>query len=427
MLNFNQNYTVSNPAAGLPASGVALNFGILSLNGDKTFDAFTWTGGTMSGSGTTTIAAGGTLTVSGSNSKIMTGRALIVNGSMVQTGSGGLSSTGALTVSGAAAVFDLGASHSATAATVTVDGGGIITGTGTSGVTATASFEMKSGAAGAILRGTGIPLNKTTAGTVTLSGANTYTGATSIKEGTLSAASLVVSGGASGLGNATSAVALGDATHKGTLAYTGNSATYTRGFTIAAGGGEVDATASGQTLTVATGAITSASNGSLTLGGAGHTTIASAISLGTGAVTKIGGGTLNLNGSQTYATLTTSGGITNVNSAIGTGSAVVLANATINFTVSQTLASLSIGNGVEVTFGNGSSFAPWDEGEGKTVDAPALVLEEDIAGTAASSGIAVFDASGISAPVVPEPGALTSLLCGAGMLLGLRRRQAAAK
>ena len=363
--------------------------------------------------------------MSGSGTKTVTGRALIVNGSMVQTGSGGLSSTGPLTVSGAAAVFDLGASHNATATTVTVDGGGSITGTGTSGVTATASFAMKSGAVSAILRGTGIPLNKTTAGTVTLSGANTYTGATAIQQGTLSAASIVVSAGASALGNATSAVALGDATNRGTLAYTGNTATYTRGFTLAAGGGAVDVTASGQTLTVATGAITTGaipSHGSLTLGGAGHTTINSALSLGTGTVTKTGAGTLTLNGAQTYAPLTTSGGITNVNSRIGTGTSVVLANATINFSVSQTLASLSIGNGVEVTFGNGLPFAPWDGEDGKTVDAPALVLVEDIAGTNGTPSTADFDTSGISAPVVPEPGALSSLLLGAGVLLGLRRK-----
>ena len=419
-LNFNTGATVTNLTGGFNLTG-----GTLGGTGNMTLSTMNWSGGSMSGSGSTTIAALGTLTMSGAPIKTVTGRALIVNGSVLfQTGAGGLSSTGALTVSGAAAVLDLGASHSATAATVTVDGGGSITGTGTSGVTATASFAMKTGAVGAILRGTGIPLNKTTAGTVTLSGANTYTGATAIQQGTLSAATVAVSAGASALGNAASAVVLGDATNKGTLAYTGGTATYTRGFTLAAGGGEVDVTTAGQTLTVATGAITSATNGSLTLGGAGHTIITSALALGTGTVTKTGGGTLTINGMQTYATLTTSGGITNVNSRMGTGTSVVLANATINFSVSQTLASLSIGDGVEVTFGNGLALAPWDGDGGKIADAPALVLEEDIAGMNASPGIVGFDLSGESAPVVPEPGALCSLLCGAGMLLGVRRSRA---
>ena len=184
----------------------------------------------------------------------------------------------------------------------------------------------------------------------------------------------------------------------------------------------MDVTTAGQTLTVTTGPIASATNGSLTLGGAGNTTLTSALSLGTGTVTKTGGGTLTINGAQTYSSLTTSGGITNVNTRIGTGTSVVLANATINFSVSQTLASLSIGNGVEVTFGNGLALAVENEDVGKTVDAPALVLEEDIAGMNASPGIVGFDLSGTSALVVPEPGALCSLLLGAGVLLGLRRR-----
>ena len=128
----------------------------------------------------------------------------------------------------------------------------------------------------------------------------------------------------------------------GTLAYTGNTATYTRGFTLAAGGGEVDVTIAGQTLTVATGAITSASNGSLTLGGGGSTTITSALSLGTGGVTKTGSGTLNLdNATQSYNILTASAGTTNVNGTLGTlpGLAVVTVspNAKLKFgTVSQT-------------------------------------------------------------------------------------------
>ncbi len=44
---------------------------------------------------------------------------------------------------------------------------------------------MKSGSVSAVLAGTHIPLNKTTDGTVILSGANTYTGDTTVNDGTL--------------------------------------------------------------------------------------------------------------------------------------------------------------------------------------------------------------------------------------------------
>ena len=57
------------------------------------------------------------------------------------------------------------------------------------------------------------------------------------------------------LGNATTAVVLGGTSAKGALRYTGDTATYTRGFTVNACGGEVDVTTLGQTLTIATGTI----------------------------------------------------------------------------------------------------------------------------------------------------------------------------
>jgi autotransporter-associated beta strand protein len=66
-----------------------------------------------------------------------------------------------------------------------VDNGGRITGTGTSALTSTGTFEMKSGSISASLAGTGIALNKTTSGTVILGGANTYTGDTTINGGML--------------------------------------------------------------------------------------------------------------------------------------------------------------------------------------------------------------------------------------------------
>lgn len=118
---------------------------------------------------------------------------------------------------------------------------------------------------------------------------------------------------------------------------------------------------------------------------------------GTGTVNNDGGvnNILNLNGAQTYSTLNANFGTTNVNGAFTAGTATVNANATVNFYASQTLAALNIADGVEVTFGDGMSFAP----------PPAKA--------AFGSGSVVL---------VPEPGSLALLLGGLGLLVSRRRR-----
>ncbi len=86
------------------------------------------------------------------------------------------------------------------------------------------------------------------AGVLTLTGNNNYSGTTTISRGTISVSNIIVSGGSSNLGNATSAIVLGDDSHQGVLAYTGNSVTLTRTFSINAGGGEINVTTYGTTL-----------------------------------------------------------------------------------------------------------------------------------------------------------------------------------
>jgi autotransporter-associated beta strand protein len=148
---------------------------------------------TVGGAGHTTISGiigtttggvtkdgSGTLTLSGANT--YTGATSITAGKLVDSGS--IADTSNVTVNGATAIFDLGASHNDTVGTVTLQGGGQITGTGTSALTSSASYVMQNGSVTAILAGTG-GLNKTTADTVTLSGANAFTGATAVSGGTL--------------------------------------------------------------------------------------------------------------------------------------------------------------------------------------------------------------------------------------------------
>ncbi|MEI8038702.1 MAG: autotransporter-associated beta strand repeat-containing protein, partial [Verrucomicrobiota bacterium] len=204
-------------------------------------------------------------------------------------------------------------------------------------------------------------LSITGSGTTTLSGANTYTGVTTVTGGTLNVANL-----GSALGNATSPLVLGCGSSKGTLAYTGNSATYTRGFKLGTGGGEIDVTTAGQTLTLgastnAGGLINSQSTtstyGDLILVGAGNLNFANAgLGQGFGGLVKNGSGTATLN-SATYVlngsaltasttyTLATAGGVQIGQAVTGTG---VAANTKVT-AVSGTTITLSAATTAAVT------------------------------------------------------------------------------
>jgi fibronectin-binding autotransporter adhesin len=92
---------------------------------------------------------------------------------------------GDVIVNGVTAILDLGANQNGHVGTVTLDGGGSITGTGTSTLISRTSFQLKSGTVSAILGGAGIPLVKSTTGIVTMTAANTYTGNTTVSAGML--------------------------------------------------------------------------------------------------------------------------------------------------------------------------------------------------------------------------------------------------
>jgi len=124
-----------------------------------------------------TKSGAGTLTLTGTGNTF-TGLTTVSAGTLAYGVANALY-TGAVTVNGG--VLSLG-NYSDSVGIVTLTSGSI-TGTGT--LTSTGTFEMQSGTVSAILGGSSIALNKTAAGTVTLSGANTYTGLTTVTEGTL--------------------------------------------------------------------------------------------------------------------------------------------------------------------------------------------------------------------------------------------------
>ncbi len=322
-------------AAAAAATNLVLGGGTLQYAGvtAPTNRAYTLTAGTtssidvsvaatnltMSGAGANTTGAltkvgAGTLTLSGAN--LYTGLTTVSAGTLAY-GINNALSTGAVTVDNGTLAMG---TFSDSVGTVTVANGGSITGT-TGVLTSTGSFEMQSGSVSAILAGA-VPLNKTTTGTVTLSGTNTYTGVTSINAGVLSVGTIGNGGVAGNLGAATS-VAANLVLGGGTLQYTGATAATNRAFTLTTGTtSSIDASIGATTLTMS---------------GSGANT--------TGALTKIGAGTLLLSGTNLYTgattinagTLTASGG-----AAIADTSAVTVAgSATLNLANSETIGSLA--------------------------------------------------------------------------------------
>ena len=240
----------------------------------------------------------GTVTLSGANT--YTGLTTVSDGTL-RYGASDVISTGAVTVNGATAILDLGANQSDSVGTVTLQGGGQIIGTGTSTLTTTGTFEMQSGSVSAILAGNG-DLNKTTAGTLTLSGANTHTGTTRVSDGTLRyGASNVIGTGNVTLNGATAILDLGAFSDTvGTVTLQGGgqiigtgTSTLTSTVTFAMQSGSVSARLGGSL------GLNKTSAGTLTLSGANTYTGTTAITGGTllyGASDVIATGNVNVNG-----------------------------------------------------------------------------------------------------------------------------------
>src|SRR5262249_48022304 len=147
----------------------------------------------------------------------------------------------------------------------------------------------------ALISGTG-GLTKTGAGTMALTGNNTFSGVLSVQTGTLSVGTVNNANANGPLGNSANAVVMGGST--GTLQYTGGTATSDKAFTLASGGtGVFQIDSAGTTLTL---------NGNID---------------GSGTLQKTGAGTLTLGNANTYTGGTTLSGGTlkmGANNAFGT-------------------------------------------------------------------------------------------------------------
>ncbi|MEY5025049.1 MAG: hypothetical protein RLZZ244_577, partial [Verrucomicrobiota bacterium] len=279
-------------------SAVVLNSGVIE-NGTLSAGVLSVKSGTvsaaLSGAGSLTKTTSGTVVLSGSNTYL--GSTNVGEGRLVLSGANGaLPAAGDLNVTGG--TLDLGGRGQG-AGVATLQSGAIENGT----LTATA-YAVLSGNVSAVLAGTG-GLSKSGTGTVTLQAANTYTGGTTVSQGSLvlgsngalaDSGSLNLSGGAVDLGGRTQVVSLftqeGGALQNGTLQSAG-------GFAMS--GGTVGASLAGP------GALLKTGTGQLQLNAAnaytGGTTIQSGtVVLGTngalaasGAIT-LSGGELDLGG-----------------------------------------------------------------------------------------------------------------------------------
>ena len=375
-------------AGGSPATGYALiNAGavvgivITSPGAYSSAPTVTLTGGGGTGatvsigtlsannSGGLTKIGAGTLTLSGANT--YTGGTTINLGTIALGANNVLADAGNVTIAGG--TLDI-VTFNDTVATVSLRGGVI---TGSTGVlTSTSAFDLRDGSVDAILAGS-VGLNKTTAATVTLSKANTYSGVTNISGGTL------VFSAANQLGDASATNTL--TLNGGTLSYTGSGTAdlvANQGMTIGSSGATLNTSDATGTLNLQGGIFTSAA--------------ANLTKTGLGAVSVGLGGSTNLNGGN----VTVSAGVLNAGfTASGVGAIAVSAGATLNLYDGST-STMAI-NGLTLAAGSSLGFDLGATGvndvlslTGTAVIAPSVSLNFNALG---SLGAGFYDLLSVSA------------------------------
>ena len=386
------NVAVSDTVASIAGAGsITLGSNTLTSGGS---DASTTFSGVISGTNGNIIKAGtGTLTLSASNT--YTGTTQVSAGTLTVSGSGRLSDSTAVTVD-SGAVYNVAVSDTV----ASIAGAGSIT---LGSNTLTSGGSDASTTFSGVISGTNGNIIKAGTGTLTLSGANTYTGTTTINAGDLTVSgslhdstAVTIASGADYNVNASDTVASiegagniviassqtltagdgNDKTLSGVISGAGNyikagsgtqtlsaSNTYTGTTQVSAGtltvsgsGRLSDSTAvtvdSGAVYNVAVsdtvasiagaGSITLGSN-TLTSGGSDASTTFSGVISGTnGNIIKAGTGTLTLSGANTYTgTTTINAGDLTVSGSLHDSTAVTIASgADYNVNASDTVASI---------------------------------------------------------------------------------------
>ena len=270
--------------------------------------------GTAGANKTTT----GTVTFTGGNANTYTGLTTVSAGSLVLSktagvvalAGGALVNGGTLQIGGADQIMDTANLEVATGGTLAMSGnaetvngvkltGGAITGSGSASVlTSTTAFDFQSGSSTAVLSGTA-GITKTTGGTVSLGRASTYSGGTTLTDGTLQIASSSIGS----VGSITSsAIGTGTLTLNGGTLSSGSATARTLLNAVTVGGNVI----LGDTAN--DGRLTFSADVDL-VGSARTLTTASAINfdgvVSNGGINKAGAGTLTLGGTSTYTGATT--------------------------------------------------------------------------------------------------------------------------
>jgi fibronectin-binding autotransporter adhesin len=371
--------TVTLAGANTYTGATAVNAGTLAVSADNnlgaTTAALTLNGGTLQSTATFTLNSGHAVTLGTAGGTFNTDPATTLTFNGVTSGTGALNKTGAgtLTLGGAntytgatninAGTLTLGASNVlattavtvANAATFNVNGQtdtiGSLSGVSGSSVTlgsgALTTGDATNTAFAGIISGTGT-LNKIGAGTFTLTGANTYTGATTVSTGVLNiqnntalgtnagattianGAALEVQGGLAAVAENITLNGTGVANNGALRNVSGNN-TLSGAVTL----GSATKIQSDAGLLTLSGAI-GGSGQNLTLDGAGNITVSGVIGTAAGTLTKTGIGYAILSGANTYTGATTvSAGTLEVQNAAGLGTSAggtsVTSGATLAF------------------------------------------------------------------------------------------------
>ncbi|NDG71091.1 MAG: hypothetical protein EBY32_07245, partial [Proteobacteria bacterium] len=282
----------------------------------------TFTGVTTLSSGTLAISGAGQFGSGNYSADISNNGSFVYASSASQTLGGIISGTGNVTQSGSGTLLLSGA-NTYTGAT-TISSGTLALSGGLSGSNLTVSGGTMNQTSSGVVAGSGTTFTLSS-GNATLAGTNTYTGATAINGGTLSIASITNGGVAGALGSSTNNAAnlvLGG----GTLLFTGASGSTDRNFTLTNG--------TSSTINVTT---------ALSISGAGATT--------NGSLTKAGNGTLTLSGNNTYTGATTISAGTLALSGGLNGSNVTVSGGMLN----QTSTGVISGSGATFTLSSGNA------------------------------------------------------------------------